>query len=818
MTHIVPGLRRTLRNTSQLTVVLFLFMSLLPGASKNGQIPAADHQSIRGGQSLFALRRCRTFTSCYILKPFQVSENPQEMTKPMVPFNDSIVQANITTVGHQVFLDSASGKSDSPVVLPDQTPVAMLSRLREIISFNWTPASSGVLGVFDLELLLRNNAELNPLLLQFALYRANIRVFLRINTNQFYSGALMLSWWPRRYDMGKYRQQRCILHPITVSAATQQSAELLIPYPHQKEWMETFGDPTDQQVYLCVEVLSPLVLSSSTLTDTVKIQLYAAFDEPKLQLNRDPEDVPLVTFSGEKPVKQSKLEITKKKGDTSFKSTLNASPARDAIDREKQPKPVPFSTAAPTLSSIPILGDIVGSLYDLLKIGTGVVKDLAPTVSSLAPLAPMLLDKPEVRTEMVRASVTNSYDMCASDVADASMPATWSRDNYAKMLKGFGLRFGHWTLAQYAQLPAIVSTLNFTTVSFATQEIPTTGTNPLSYLKSKFRLWRGSVKMRLQFFTSAFVSARFALYITPLGPDSEEFDDHIVTIIDVKGDTVTDVTIPYVSKTMWLKSTERPYKILLKLIAPIIGVDSALDGNISVVTWMAAGPDVQFACVEPTTGYTYVGTNVLPVLEAVKTKESVRRLTSKDVAPKVGVGVARQSAVQHDFETKPFPAIVDGCSYTIDNAYCVSDAPVSFMDILKRYQYMNSFDPRYFYNTFDPGQTGHDAFLRCFAARRGGYRLKYQASSDGIEFNEVTDLVVQNSAGAVGNTAAASIAGDNHWHHVSFPWCDKYPWALEGVLVNELPRVSLGDTVVWYNFVAARDDFELGLPTFPLSD
>jgi hypothetical protein len=767
-----------------------------------------------------------------------IAESSQQLTDTLIPENNTIVQANITTVGDEVFVPPNKG-SRTPMVLPDQTPVQMLSRLRELISFNWTEASTGVLQFLDLELLLRNNTEHSPVLKQYALYRSDFLMFIRINTNQFYSGALMVTWWAGTADYGLSRQNRTILHPVTISASTQQSAEILIAYPFPQEWLITENDvsldPFNQQVFICIEVLSPLKLASSTLTDTVKVQLYGAYRNPQLQLNRDPAgySAALSTttspFSPQLAVRQSKLEITKKKGDTSFKSVVAASPQKDAASREKVEKPLAFAEIAPTVSSIPIVGTIVGSLYDLLKIGTGTVQALAPTVSSLAPLAPLILDKPESRADAIRAIPTFNYDQFSSDVVDLSVPVTYSRDNYLKMIEGAGIRMGHWTLAQYAALPGIVLNTSYNPALVPTLEVPLFGATPMGYLRKKFRFWKASMKLKFQFFCSAYVSARFALFMMPNYDSSDNFDDYIVKIIDVKGDTTTDVTIPFPNQQTWIDNDKQPYKLVLKVIAPIVGFDVASDSNIGLVVWSAGGPDTQFA-LPCNSVFTYTPEYLLPTEALARMTPPVklesppsnsRALTRADAPPLSKPGVERQSAIQRDFE-KPFDPIVSGCSYIVDNAYAVSDAPVTFNDLFKRYQEETTFDPRNIYFTEYAGH--HRIYLKCFAARRGGYRMKFQATnlpSPTSFFDFFTNVRFAYTVGTAGPTTSLlgeSVAGPDMWHHVSIPWVDKYPWAWYRRNQNVMIKPDLSEDWVWLSYFAFRDDFETGLPLMPDPD
>lgn len=747
-----------------------------------------------------------------------MDSSEQGLTSLLTPSNNSVVQANITTIGDEAKVP-ALPTSRSAQTLPEQTPVQMLSRLRELASFTWTTASSGVLFFDDLESLLRTNAEHAPLLKQYRLYRSDFKIFLRINSNQFYSGALMVTLWPTASaQFGNFLNQRAMLRPVTMSASTQQSCEINVSYPFREEWIySAIPDAgVDQRLNLCVEVLAPLIASSDTLTDTLTVQLFAAYVNPVLQLNAD---------ASEAPVAQSKVEITKKIEGGTLKSTVSATPATDA-NRRQGGMDKSFKEIAPTLSSIPILGTVVGSLFDILKIGVNTVTGLVPVATALAPLAPLLLDKPEVVGDIQRFYGNPCQDQFSSDVAALTTPFTYSKNNYGAMLSGFGVALGHWTLAQYASVPGIAArgTLNTLTTS---GDVPLYGApTALGRLQSSFRYWKGSIKVTFQAFASAFTSVRMAVYLRPFGETSLNFDDHIVKIIDVKGDTVSSFTIPFVHHRAWYTAAPN-FSLHYRLISPIIGNDVALDPSISFVWWTAAGPDAQFAIECPPTTWVMPTTSPLPdpALSAPALPvppSKAKRLTRAAPSVKKSFEAEAQSSIQHHFVEEKFPPIVDGCSYTVDNGYAITDVPVTFNDLLKRYRSYDGalatgFDIDNLYFGTDPALSNHAQWLNNFGAIRGGYMIKSRFRDD----NE-TDLIghVVAVTSVVNNvalpTGSHSICGDDGYHCVSFPWIANFPFwfrtGLTGHSHQKLSQLPYGTGAL-----AFRDDLVLGLPVLPLT-
>lgn len=754
----------------------------------------------------------------------------------MQPGDNSIVQANLTEMANTLHVEPVD-PVPHPLSLPDQTPVQMLSRLRQLAKFNWQVNAPGILWYGDLEDLLRNNDEHSPILKQYRLYRSNFKLAVRINTNQFYSGSLLVTWWTGDRTYGEFRQQRALLNPVVLSASTQQTAEIDIPYAWPQDFLNTFGtfqpNAPSQNLHVVVEVLTPLYPSSPTLPDTLEVQIFGAFRDPLLQFNQDqrnasPPPTALRTAPG--VTHQSKMvmniESKGKNGGRKLTSTFAPSPIVDASKRGDGTS-VPFSSAAPTLASIPIIGTFAGALFDLLKIGTSTVKDLAPVASSLAPLVPLLLDKPEQLKDTERAYLTVDSDNFASDVADTSVSATFSKKNYLRAMSDSGVKLGTWTLAQYASLPGLLAVSNFSLVDDGYYYEPWDGATPLSQMMYRFNLWKGSVKFKFQFFAGAFTSARLALTLlpyndlalTPFNPD-----DYIVRFIEVKGDTTVEVTIPYVAQTTWWDlEQELPFKLQLRLISPITGFDAASDPFLPCAVWISGGDDIQFA--NPVyypldyDGAAPLGQFINPPPLGV-TKLSTASLDKlRPSATKVAPGVKHQSAIQEDFH-KRFPPIVDDCNFTIDNGRVCSDVPVTFNDLIKRYYKYDGPTPIIRFDQLRSSRS-MDEWLKLFAVFRGGYRVKVawneELSPGEIPYAHVGTETAIDDAGTV-------LGGWNGLMSVSLPWNTTVPWMFwddgGGFLANEMFPVVMAPGSHEFGFVmmSCRDDVELGMPVLPLPD
>lgn len=771
-----------------------------------------------------------------------MNTSDQTMSTTLDPSDNSIVQANLTEINNTIHVVPVDPKP-APGTLPDQTPVLMLSRLRQLAKFNWQVGSTGILWYGDLEELLRTNDEHAPILKQYRMYRSDFKLVVRINTNQFYSGAVMVTWWTGDINYGLYRQQRAVLNPVTVSASTQQAAEIDIPFAWPQDFLNTYGvfqtDPPSQKLHVCIEVISPLTPSSQTLPDTIQVQVFGSYRNPVLMFNQDQReaDPPAARALrvGKGVTHQSKMNIdtklkTKSGGETKLSTTFAPSPVIDAVKRGDGQQ-ASFAASAPTLSSIPIIGTFAGALFDLLRIGTSTVKDLAPVASSLAPLVPLLLDKPEQLKDTERALLTVDSDNFCSDVADASTPATYSKQNYCRAMSDSGVKLGTWSLAQYAQIPGLLATGGFTSVEQSYEFASWDGATPLSNMMYRFSLWKGSTKLKVQFFASSFTSARFALSIIPAvstGPIPFNPDDHIVRIIEVKGDTDVEITIPYVAQTTWWSlETDLPYHLELRLISPITGFDAVTDPYIGYAMWVAGGDDIQFAAPEyyplDYTGIANLQQFLNPPPLAAKTVATQTSLELLRPGPgkklPLAPGVVSQTAIQQDFH-KRFMPIVDDCKFVVDNGRVCSDIPVTFNDLVKRYYKFDGPSPVVRIDNLFLSRS-MEQWLNLFAVYRGGYRVKL-AWNEELAPGEIPYAIIGTENAT--DDPGIALGGWNGLMSLSLPWNSTVPWMFWNDGSGFDPKIHLpvvkapGSHEFGFIMMSCRDDVELGMPVIPLPD
>lgn len=705
----------------------------------------------------------------------------------------------------------------TPSTLPDQTPAQMLQRLRLLKEYDWTPTSPTIIECINLEEVMRTIPDFASTLAQFRYYRAGFKIMVKLNTNQFYFGALMLTHWPFKKTYGLYRSNRAVLDPTIISAATQQSAEITIKYPFPQDWLATrpslegagTGSAPGQDYFLTIENLAPLRSSNNAAPSSIRIQVFGCYLDPEVCMNLPSDFAPALA----RP--QSKMTFDKKVGETKVSSTFT--PAKDADMKALNPTKEPsFSDIAPTISQVPILGSIIGSIYDVIKLGTRAASSALPTISALAPLAPLLLDKPDSVDEVVRNFGTPSADQFASDVASLAVPLKYSKRNYLSMESNPAIKMGHWTLASYAAIPGLgsfnVMTNINTTVIVPLFRSPT----PLGYLQTKFRNTRGSYKIHIQFFTSAFISGRFALSLRPNGAPLGDFDKYVSQIIDVKGDTSVDLTVPWVSNTMWRSTNDPPLDLHLTRITNLTNVASAVDPIIYALIWIAGGSDTQFSLAAAQDEFSFWAPPATFPIDPPLPRVDVKALqpTARELASGFAPHLAKPQSNLHTTFAKSFPPIIDGCSYVVDNARVQGDVPVSFNDLLKRYYTYTGEEIGAYIDSSPPWNSNIQIFTRPFLAIRGGYRVKGRDAEDTPFKSPILTSKRGEDYATYGLNLGVSIPGDGGWHALSIPWMCELPFVWKDS--------DYFDTIELTGFIAKSfafsDDLQLGYPCLPAAD
>lgn len=636
----------------------------------------------------------------------------------------------------------------------EQTPVEMLSRPRLLQKCAWSTsgAREAIVSEIDVYSAIYLDPYFNRILSQYYLWRADLEVTIRLNTSQFYYGALSCTLAPRAAGAtGLCRQAS--LGATYVSASTADAIILTIPYCHNDPFFRGFP-PDVFDTRLTIRVMHPLGTTAPSAPDTIDVLVYAKLVNPHIVWN--------------KPEAQSTSVETKPQPQKSKNPDVPIRPAKHNAGHtptSKESKTVAsnssFERKYPTLSSIPVLGTIVGTAYDLF----GVAKE-----TGLLTLA-ALLDKPTLARAAERVYSSPITTHRVSDVPDSATQLGLYSNSYLASGPGRMIISDKTALSALATLPGLVAVATLTTNDdlWALEDIGY-GRTFFGAMASCHTFWRGGVKLLFSFYCSTFVSARYAITFVPSGTaPSSDYQNGVTHIVDVKGDTTLKLTMPYVSDSYWQKtgaSMVLPFRIYIRRLTVHVGPDSSADDDIYLSIFVSAAEDIQFSLPrEAPLG---------PLNDTVRV-----------LAP-----IESQSAIRSEFE-EIFPPVIAGAEFSFDAGYCVSDTTRYTTDILKMYAPANA-------NGIPTSVQSR--LLNCYTFWCGGRRVRGRPPAD-ADFMDVT-IVPGNTITRLHTDAYGLI-------EVNLPYYSQLPYSYTSAGLEPLGTWEF-DVVH-----AFSDDIQLGFPRLP---
>jgi len=481
--------------------------------------------------------------------------------------------------------------------------------------------------------------------------------------------------------------------------------------------------------------------------------------------------------------------------------------------------------------------DGVMSAIESVTIGDAVssVKSLATFVTenwgSISSALGFFFDKPDVNKVQDSMIIEPMSDTYITDIPDSNPSVSVYKGRYLD--PGFGRMpmSKNWTVSDYSRIPALRrSVMSFDTdgdfVDIPLMMVHSAGTTyrtPLDYARLCSVQWRGSVKVCLQFFTSAFISARFAVQYTDGVHDAPpaDYTNGLTKIINVKGDTVDMLTLPWLSNQYWETAISKT--IRLKLVSSVASVDTVADPVIYCVMWVAGGDDIQFAFPRiPLATEWAIATPDTLSLEVLEEK------------------VEAQAAIGKMFQNT-FPPLGENAFYDIDRGFATSENLGPIADICKRYSPMGitathdvtGFRSEYldiiataptnntnYARLWSFRQTFFGMWRACFAFRSGGYKFRHYGSSTTRESFQVGYDTTGGHPSLNGTSYYSPLDGMSR---ITVPQVHIYPFrylvpAPQGevpcpeIIYSSTPTVDTSHP----QLLAARDDLQMGYPIIPL--
>lgn len=477
---------------------------------------------------------------------------------------------------------------------------SILSRLNKIATVTWhsTDAQGTVLHTIVLPDDLFAIGSVWDRIGRFSYFRGDVELEFRVNTTGFQYGQLLLYHLPVINSTGLAAAVNSIhsastIDPIVLSANNDTPVKYTIPYQYFRDWIE-LSLATSQSGNIAsmgMAVLWPLQSANTSGVTQIDISVWARFVNVKLAAPYSKK----YTIPGPRAPPKVRQQLR-------CNTTHVVPQSGEAFARTKAGAETAGSRLKTFKASIfnPI-GDIISAVSPILG-AIGLDKP-----SSLALPTP-------VRTLDFRTDIHKD----TSDNAPAY--ATDPRAHVADDQKFFGrAQDADHSWIKRAQVPSLLDLVSIAVTATPGTLITkypvgpfahTTGGSPdtaddnwFAWSARHFQQWQGSVDYMFHFSTSSYTTARVRIcWMADNGgnPESDNGGEVYSRIIEIKGDTVSKIRVPWLCPQgalrppdLWNSRINSNGYIYLSLVNTPVTVDTTVAATIECSVWVAAGPDIQ---------------------------------------------------------------------------------------------------------------------------------------------------------------------------------------------------------------------------------
>jgi len=711
---------------------------------------------------------------------FTVSKTPRETSEQNVHFVDGDTPWSYDITASPDETTKLSGFTDAQ--LGD-----FLSRPIKIKEYQWTPGVALSVTRFNPWTEFFNNADVLDKINRYRNLRCNLRLKVLVNGNSFYYGRALLSYNPfvlndevtvNRAFIAQDLIQASQKPHLLLDPTTSQGGEMLLPFL----WHENYLDITkagwdDFMGEIDIHDFDVLQHANGG-TDPITVSVFCWAENLTLavpttnQAQGAVEDCELDELGFPLPYKEQA-------GSTKKRSTMkanNQSSNDEFTSNGLISKPASaIAKAADALSMIPVLSPYAKAT-SLVSTRIGDIAKLfgysrPQVLEDCKPFTPRYLgnlcnsDAPE---PLVKLSLDSKNELSI----DTRVMGLGGEDELT--INSICQRWSYWRQFDWPETATtdtmltsmIVAPLYGQTVTAApVTEIHSTA---LAYGASPFDAWQGTIKFRFNVVCSEYHRGRLRIVYNPVTspPGAIPFNQTYSTIVDISENRDFEYEVKWADIRAWAANVGIdgiPSATIYDDVNPVVCGGSTDNGSISVYVvnelatpsitaadvkiqvWVAAGDD--FALSVPTT----------------------RNLSQLSVFQEQSEMAPDALATTVDNSNSPtcsdeIPSFAPGESIKEDNQYLVyqGERIVSFRELLRRYQYFNSYWPAEegtaaqmrmvsfnlhdfpYYRGWEAGgedagvdsTAGSSAYNFCtmtllnyltpaFACRRGGLRHKY---------------------------------------------------------------------------------------------
>lgn len=120
---------------------------------------------------------------------------------------------------------------------------------------------------------------------------------------------------------------------------------------------------------------------------------------------------------------------------------------------------------------------------------------------------------------------------------------------------------------------------------------------PVAFIASRFKLWRGSIKLRFKIVKTEYHSGRIQFAFYPGDEVTFTAIDVYVNrlIVDIRDHNEVELVIPYISRSPWLNFTDFTGQLRITVVDPLVA-PSSVSPTIDILIEASGGADFEVAC------------------------------------------------------------------------------------------------------------------------------------------------------------------------------------------------------------------------------
>lgn len=438
-------------------------------------------------------------------------------------------------------------------------------------NITWAVASGSgtILGSYSFPQVLFAQTYIAQKVEDFRFFRAGVRFSIRLTSNKFLYGSIMVVYVPQLDTNDSLPTQMGIWsgYPhMLISASAGEAAIFDVPFIYNRRAIDLRETISDQMGRFIIIVNNPLIDISGTVS-TANIMVTAQFMNAELFLPHSDSVASFVIQSGRG--KEARVKSEK----NSVSSVFNATTAIESA-----------------LSAAPLASSYLGGAITTIKVAKA-AKDM------------LGLSKPRT-SDMTSVLKLNPFSDINTGMGIDLMPTLgMDPENQISTKPNVGgIGIDEMDFKQLCGTPVLTSIHNIgpTTTKleleiteFAAGAFGTFG-NYADWLCNLFSFVSGSKKIKIYFMASQFHSARMVLYIAD-DANTDTWQNCYHRIIDVQGDTQVEFTLPYTSSYLSEWATGQTIRVGLYLtVLSWSQPDSSINTQIFANTYSAAASDLQF--------------------------------------------------------------------------------------------------------------------------------------------------------------------------------------------------------------------------------